>query len=70
MENLTPEESQFFEWITSGRVKQYWDFNEHGQRLKMISRWEKAEAEYKRIQGIREKSENGLKVSRVTCSIE
>ena len=52
------------------RVKQYWDFDEHGQRLKMIPGWEKAEAEHKRIQGIREKSENDLKVSRIPYSIE
>jgi hypothetical protein len=66
----TLEERDFFDWILSDKLRCTWDFDKNGQRLKMVPGWEKAEAEYKRIQGIREKSENGLKVSRIPYSIE
>jgi hypothetical protein len=66
----TPEDEQYIEFIMGKSVECYWQFDQNGRRIGMVPGWEKAEAEYKRIQGIREKSENGLKVSRVTCSIE
>ncbi len=70
---LTPDERDFWEWILSDRVRCYWEFDRNGQRIKMISGWEKAETEYNRILGIlglRGNSENDLKVSRVPYSIE
>ena len=48
----TPEESEYLEWILSDRARCYWEFDRNGQRIKMISGWEKAETEYNRILGI------------------
>ncbi len=65
METITPDERDFLEWIVSDRANCYWDFDQNGQRIRMAPGWEKAEAEYNRINrilGLKGKMETDLKV--------
>ena len=60
----------FVRWLDSDEGQQFWDSDEHGERVILRSGWDRALAEYNRIQGLKEKSENDLKVSERTNSIE
>ena len=70
MEPNAYQDEQFSRWVLSETAKHYWDFDEHGQRTKLKPGWGKAQTEYNRILGLKEKSENDLKVWHTTNGIE
>ena len=70
MEPNAYQGEQFPRWILSEMAKTYWDFDEHGQQSKLKPGWEKAQTELNRIMGLKEKSENDLKLWNPTRSIE
>ena len=55
METSAQQDEQFLKWILSKTAEFYWEFDEHGKRVKLKAGWEKAQQEYDRIMG------NGLK---------
>ena len=69
MESSTQQDEQFLKWILSKTAEVYWEFGESGQRIKLKPGWEKAQTEYNRIQGLKENSENDLKLCELTYSI-
>ena len=60
----------FVRWLDSEEGEEFWDLDVHGERVILRSGWDRALAEYNRIQGLKEKKENDLKVSEHTNSIE
>ena len=63
-------QTKFMRWLDSEEGQRFWDMDEQGERVILRSGWDKALAEYNRIQGLKEKSENDLKVMERTYSIE
>ena len=53
--NRVRDDIEFLEWILSDRLKEYWDFDEDGRRLKIKEGWTRAQTEYERIMGLRGK---------------
>ncbi len=53
--NRIRDDIEFLEWILSERLKEYWDFDEEGRRLKIKKGWTRAQTEYERIMGLRGK---------------
>ena len=51
MESSAHQEEQFIKWIMSKTVEIYWEFDKHGQRIKLKPGWEKAQKEFDRIAG-------------------
>ncbi len=62
METNAQEDEQFMKRILSRTAVAYWEFDEHGKRSKLKPGWGLAQTEYNRIKGLKEKSENDLKV--------
>jgi hypothetical protein len=61
------QDEQFIKWIMSKEAEKYWAFDRHGKRLKLTTGWDKAQKEYDRIMGLKEKD---LKVYDIQSSIE
>ena len=70
MEATAQHDEQFLKWILSREAETYWAFDRHGKRLKLKAGWNKAQAEYDRITGLKENSENDLKVCDIPSSIQ
>ena len=70
METSAQHDEQFIKWILSETAKTYWNLDDRGQRTKLKPGWEKAQAEYNRITGLKENPENDLKLWQPTYSIE
>ena len=60
--NLKQEDLEFVRWLDSKEAEQFWDRDENGEKQILRKGWEKAEIEYNRIKGVKENSENDLKV--------
>ena len=60
--NLKPEEIEFRRWLESKEAEQFWDRGENGETVILRLGWEKPQIEYNRIKGLKENSENDLKV--------
>ena len=60
--NITVEDMEFVRWLDSKEAEQFWDRDENGQTIILRLGWEKARKEYYRIKGLKENSENDLKV--------
>jgi hypothetical protein len=63
---LKPEDMEFIRWLESKDAEQSWDRDEKGETVILRSGWDLAQNEYNRIKGLKEKSENDLKVSQPT----
>ena len=70
MDHITQIERDFMIWLDSEECEQYWDKDENGEKVILRSGWDKAQAEYNRIKGLKGKSENDLKVCDTTYHIE
>ena len=66
---ITAEDHEFMRWLDSKEGEQYWDNDENGEKVILISGWEKAQEKYNIIKGLKENSENDLKVCDTTNSI-
>ena len=58
----TAEDHEFMRWLDSKECEQHWDKDENGEKVILRSGWDKAQTVYNRIKGLKEKSENDLKV--------
>ena len=67
---ITTEDKEFMRWLDSKEGERFWEMDEKGERVILRPGWDRALTEYNRIQGLKEKSENDLKVSERTNSIE
>jgi len=63
---LKLEDIEFVRWLDSKEAEQFWDRDENGETVILRLGWEKAQIEYNRIKGLKENSENDLKVSQPT----
>ena len=72
MEASAQQDEQFLKWILSATAERFWELDENGQRVRLKPGWEKAQAEYDRItgKGLKENSQNDLKVWQPTYGIE
>ena len=70
MDHITQIERDFMRWLDSKECEQYWDKDENGEKVILRSGWDKSQAEYNRIKGLKGKSENDLKVCDTTYHIE
>ena len=59
---LTTEDNEFARWLDSKECEHYWETDENGERVILRAGWDKAQAEYNRLKGLKEKSENDLKL--------
>ncbi len=59
---LKLEDIEFVRWLDSKEAEQFWDRDESGETVILRLGWEKAQKEYDRIKGLKEKSENDLQV--------
>ena len=59
---VTTEDKEFMRWLDSKEGERFWEMNDEGERVILRSGWDRAQAEYNRIKGLKEKSENDLKV--------
>ena len=59
---LRPEELEIVRWLESKEAEQFWDRDENGETVILRLGWEKAQIEYNRIKGLKENSENDLKL--------
>ena len=67
---MTAEDTEFMRWLDSKESERFWDKDESGEKVILRSGWEKAQAEYNRIKGLKGNSENDLKVSGTLYLIE
>ncbi len=49
METSARNEEQFIKWLLSETAAMHWPLDEHVQRTKLKSGWEKAQSEYNRF---------------------
>ena len=66
MDHITQIERVFMTWLDSKECELFWDKDGNGERVILRSGWDKAQEEYNRIKGLKEKSENDLKVCDTT----
>ena len=59
---ITTEDREFMRWLESKECERYWDKDENGEKVILRSGWDRAYEEYNRINGLKEKTENDLKV--------
>ena len=59
---LKLEDIEFMRWLESKEAEQFWDRDENGETVILRSGWEKAQIVYNRLKGLKENSENVLKV--------
>ena len=67
---LTAQDIEFMRWLDSKECERYWVKDEKGENMILRSGWDKAQEEYNRIKGLKENSENDLKLCDPTYSIE
>ncbi len=60
----------FMRWLESKECERYWDKDENGEKVILRSGWDRAYEEYNRIKGLKEKTENDLKVCGTLCHRE
>ena len=63
---LKPEDLEFIRWLDSKEAEEFWDRTENGEKQILREGWGKAEIEYNRIKGLKEYSENDLKLCEPT----
>ena len=63
---LKLEDIEFVRWLDSKEADKFWDRDENGETVILRLGWEKAQIEYIRIKGLKENSENDLKVIQPT----
>ena len=59
---LKLEDMEFVRWLDSKEAEQFWDRDENGETVILRLGWDLAQKEYDRIKGLKENSENGLKL--------
>ena len=59
---VTTEDKEFVRWLDSKEGERFWEMNDEGGRVILRSGWDRAQAECNRIKGLKEKTENDLKV--------
>ena len=59
---VTTEDKEFMRWLDSKEGERFWEMNDEGERVILRSGWDRAQAEYNRVKGLKEKTENDLKV--------
>ena len=59
---ITTEDKEFMRWLDSKEGEQFWEMDDHGEMVILRSGWDRAQAAYDRIKGLKEKTENYLKV--------
>ncbi len=59
---LKLEDMEFVRWLDSKEAEQFWDRDDNGETVILRLGWEKAQIEYNRIKGLKENSENDLKL--------
>ena len=59
---ITTEDKEFMRWLDSKDGERFWEMNDEGERVILRPGWDRAQAEYNQIKGLKEKSENDLKV--------
>ena len=60
---ITTEDREFMRWLDSKEGERYWEKDDKGEKVILRSGWEEVQKEYDIIKGLKEKSENDLKVS-------
>ena len=60
--NITTDDLECIRWLDGKEAEQYWDRDENGEKQILRSGWDLAQKEYDRINGLKEKSENDLKL--------
>ena len=64
--NIKPEDIEFIRWLESKEAEKCWDRDENGETVILRLCWEKTQIKYNRIKGLKENSENDLKVIQPT----
>ncbi len=59
---LKLEDMEFVRWLDSKEAEQFWDRDANGETVILRLGWEKAQIEYNRTKGLKENSENDLKL--------
>ena len=60
--NIKPEDLEFIRWLDSKDAEQIWGRDENGETVILRLGWDLAQKEYNRINGLKENSENDLKL--------
>ena len=58
---LTQSDIEFMKWLDSKECEHYWEKDEKGEKVILRSGWDRAQAEYNRMNGLEEKSRKRLK---------
>ncbi len=53
--NIKQEDIEFIKWLDGKEAERYWDRDENGETVILRLSWEKAQIEYNRIKGLKEK---------------
>ena len=67
---ITTEDKEFMRWLDSKEGERFWEMDEKGERVILRPGWDRALTEYIRIKGLKEKSENDLKICGTLYHIE
>ena len=59
---LKLEDIEFVRWLDSKEAEKFWDRDENGETVILRLGWDLAQKEYNRIKGLKENSENDLKL--------
>ncbi len=60
--NITVDDQEFIRWLDSKEAERFWERDESGETVILRMGWDLAQKEYNRIKGLKENSENDLKV--------
>ena len=67
---LTAEDKEFMRWLDSKECERFWEMDEKGEMVILRPGWDRAYEEYKRIKGLKDKTEKDLKVYGTLYHIE
>ena len=63
---LKLEDIEFVRWLDSKEAEKFWDRDENGETVILRLGWDLAKKEYDLLKGLKENSENDLKLKQPT----